>query len=96
MGNIKTYKKLNTPKQFVEIAKNMQAAVDISNYLAENNFTYKDAAEVAEMIKSEATLYKCNPDIKPNDLYVPLNKCDCAQALIEDTITVWKQMGVIE
>ena len=64
MGNVKTYKKLNTPKQFVEIAKNMQAAVDISNYLAENNFTYKDAAEVAELIKSEATLYKYNPDIK--------------------------------
>ena len=96
MGNVKTYKKLNTPKQFVEIAKNMQAAIDISNYLAENNFTYKDVAEVAEIIKSEATLYKCNPDIKPNDLYVPLNKCDYTQALIEDTITVWKQMGIIE
>ena len=96
MGNIKTYRKFNAPKQFVEIAKSMQAVIDISNYLAENNFTYKDAAEVAEMIKGEATLYKYNPDIKPNDLYVPLNKCDYTQALIEDTITVWKQMGVIE
>lgn len=96
MSNIKTYRKLNSPKQFVEIAKNLQAIVDISNYLAENNFTYKDAVEVAEMLKGQATLYKYDSSLNPNDLYVPLNKCDCTEGLIEDTITVWKQMGVIK
>ena len=41
--------------------KKLQALVDITNYLAEHNFTYDEADEFIEMLKNEISASKtCN------------------------------------
>lgn len=84
--------------KIIKELKQLQALVDITNYLAEHNFTYDEADEFIKMLNDEiSTSRDCHEYETADDWYnkhpccdiankviVPLNKVDIKKVMLEN------------
>lgn len=84
--------------KIIKELKQLQALVDITNYLAEHNFTYDEANEFIHMLDDEIStsrdcheyetaddwFNKCSCCDIANNVIVPLNKVDIKKVMFEN------------